>query len=59
LSAQRDRHRRRGLAELQELMDALLAGDGQAACMAATRHVQNATAAAIALLRRERGRAAG
>jgi hypothetical protein len=27
--------------------------------MAATRHVQNAAAAAVALLRRERGRAAG
>jgi DNA-binding GntR family transcriptional regulator len=46
------------LAELQELMDALLAGDGGAARDAATRHVRSAAAAAIALLRREQGQAA-
>jgi DNA-binding GntR family transcriptional regulator len=46
------------LAELQLLMDALLAGDGRAARAAATQHVQNAAAAAIALLRREQGQAA-
>ncbi|MGH6896800.1 MAG: GntR family transcriptional regulator [Geminicoccaceae bacterium] len=41
------------LAELQELMDALMAGDGKAARQAATRHVQKAAAAAIELLRAE------
>jgi DNA-binding GntR family transcriptional regulator len=41
------------LAELQELMDALIAGDAKAAREAAARHVQNAAAAAIALLRAE------
>lgn len=46
------------LAELQELMDALLAGDGRAAREAATRHVQNAAAAAIALLREQQSQAA-
>ncbi|HZA65552.1 MAG TPA: GntR family transcriptional regulator [Geminicoccaceae bacterium] len=46
------------LAELQELMDALMAGDGRAARAAATRHVQRAAAAAIALLRAEQTSAA-
>ena len=49
---------RASLAELQELMDALLAGDATAAREAATRHVQSAAAAAIALLRREQSQAA-
>ena len=43
------------LAELQELMDALMAGDGKAARDAATRHVQHAAAAAIELLRGRAG----
>jgi DNA-binding GntR family transcriptional regulator len=47
------------LAELQELMDALIAGDGRAARAAATRHVQRAAAAAIALLRIEQTPAVG
>jgi DNA-binding GntR family transcriptional regulator len=47
------------LAELQELMDALMAGDGRAARAAATRHVQRAAAAAIALLRSEQAPTAG
>jgi DNA-binding GntR family transcriptional regulator len=46
------------LAELEVLMDALMAGDGKAAREAATRHVQNAAAAAIALLRAEQMSAA-
>jgi DNA-binding GntR family transcriptional regulator len=46
------------LAELRELMDALMAGDGVAARAAAVRHVQQAAAAAIALLRAEQERAA-
>jgi DNA-binding GntR family transcriptional regulator len=46
------------LAELQELLDALIAGDGKAAREAARRHVQNAAAAAIALLRAEQTAAA-
>jgi DNA-binding GntR family transcriptional regulator len=46
------------LAELRELMDALMAGDGRAARDAATRHVQEAAAAAIELLRAEQGQAA-
>lgn len=46
------------LAELQDLMDALLAGDGRAARAAATRHVQSAAAAAITLLRKEQSQAA-
>ncbi len=45
------------LAELQELMNVLLAGDGKAARDAATRHVQQAAVAAIELLRAEQGRA--
>jgi DNA-binding GntR family transcriptional regulator len=49
---------RASLAELRELMDALLAGDGKAARDAATRHVQHAAAAAIELLRAEQGQAA-
>jgi DNA-binding GntR family transcriptional regulator len=47
------------LAELQALMDALIAGDGRAAREAATRHVQQAAVAAIALLRAEETSAAG
>jgi DNA-binding GntR family transcriptional regulator len=47
------------LAELQALMDALIAGDGRAAREAATRHVQQAAVAAIALLRAEQASAAG
>ena len=46
------------LAELQELMNALMAGDGKAARDAATHHVQQAAAAAIELLRAEQGQAA-
>lgn len=47
------------LAELQALVDALIAGDGGAARAAATRHVQRAAVAAIALLRAEQTSAAG
>lgn len=47
-----------GLAELRELMDALMAGDGKAARDAATRHMQSAAAAAIELLRTEQGQVA-
>jgi len=47
------------LAELQALMDALIAGDGRAARAAAARHVQRAAVAAIALLRAEQTSAAG
>ena len=46
------------LAELRQLMDALMAGDGRAARDAATRHVQHAAAAAVALLRTEQSQAA-
>jgi len=39
------------LAELSQLVEALLAGDGQAARQAAERHVRNAAATAISLLK--------
>lgn len=45
------------LAELQELMDALLAGDGRKARQAARRHVRKAAAAALQLLRAEQAAA--
>src|SRR5690606_3697072 len=46
------------LAELQELIDALLAGDGRAARQAARRHVRKAAAVALSLLRAEQSAAA-
>jgi DNA-binding GntR family transcriptional regulator len=49
---------RASLAELRELMAAVMAGDGVAARAAAARHVQQAAAAAIALLRAEQEQAA-
>jgi DNA-binding GntR family transcriptional regulator len=41
------------LAELSELIEALMSGDGAAAREAGIRHVRNAADAAIALLRAE------
>lgn len=46
------------LLELQELLDALLAGDGRAARQAARRHVRKAAAVALQLLRAEQSAAA-
>lgn len=46
------------LAELQELLDALMAGDGRAARQAARRHVRKAAAVALELLRAEQTAAA-
>jgi DNA-binding GntR family transcriptional regulator len=46
------------LEELQELLEALLAGDGRAARQAARRHVRKAAAVALELLRAEQSAAA-